>query len=115
MDELDKIIETEKLKNELIENIVKMKVTEETIYCILRRMFTEDYEKANSSQNGKKSEENILFMRRNRILILGVLCSSHKEEYVKCFRSLGSGTEHLVEDEKGEIVVWGKRYRKEHF
>lgn len=114
IDELDKIIETEKLKNELVENIGKMKVTEETIYCILRRMFTEDYEKANVSENRKKSEENILFLRRNRILTLGVLCSSHKQEYVKCFKSLGTGTDHLVEDENGEIKVWGKRYRKEH-
>lgn len=115
MDELDKLIEMEKLKNELIENIGKMKVTEQTIYCMLRRMFSEDYEKAKYTTNGKKGEEDILFLRKNRILTLGVLCSSHKEEYIKCFKALGSGTDHLVEDEKGEIIVWGKRYRKEHF
>ena len=92
-----------------------MKVTEQTIYCMLRRMFSEDYEKAKHTINGKKGEEDILFLRKNRILVLGVLCSSHKEEYIKCFKALGSGTDHLVEDEKGDIVVWGKRYRKEHF
>lgn len=113
MDELDKMIEREKLYSELLETIKKMNISSDTIYCILCRMFTEDKEKFLQAKNRKTAEENLDFIRRNKILILNILSSTHREEYVKCFKNMGTGTEHLVEDETGDIVIWGKRYKKE--
>lgn len=113
IDELDKIIEKEKIYSELLESISKMNISSETIYCILCRMFTEDKDKFVQAKNKKPAEENFDFIRRNKILILNTLSSTHREEYVKCFKNMGTGTEHLVEDETGNIVILGKRYRKE--
>lgn len=112
-DELEKMIAREKIYNELLESISKMKITEDTIYCILCRMFCEDKEKFLQAKNRKKAEESLEFIRHNRILLLSVLCKTHKHEYVKCFKNLNSGTEILIEDEEGTIKVWGKSYRKE--
>lgn len=114
LDELDKMIEREKLYSELLERIRKMNITEETIYCILCRMFYEDKEKFLQAKNRKSAEENLSFIRKNKILILNILASTHREQYVKCFKNMNTGTaEHLVEDAAGEIIVWGKKYKKE--
>lgn len=113
MDELDKMIEREKLYSELLETIKKMNISSDTIYCILCRMFTEDKEKFLQAKNKKSAAESLDFIRRNKILILNILSFTHREEYVKCFKNMGTGTEHLVEDETGNIVIWGKKYRKE--
>lgn len=113
MDELDKMIEREKIYSELLETIKKMNISSDTIYCILCRMFTEDKEKFLQAKNKKSAAESLDFIRRNKILILNILSFTHREEYVKCFKNMGTGTDHLVEDETGNIVIWGKKYRKE--
>ena len=107
------MIEKEKIYNSLLESITKMKITEDTIYCILCRMFNEDKEKFLQAKNRKKAEESLEFIRHNRILLLSVLCRTHKNEYTKCFKNLNNGTEILIEDENGNIKVWGKTYKKE--
>lgn len=113
LDELDKMNEREKIYSELLESIKKMNISSDTIYCILCRMFTEDKEKFLQAKNKKSATESLDFIRRNKILILNVLSFTHREEYVKCFKNMNTGTEHLVEDESGDIVIWGKKYRKE--
>lgn len=115
LDELDKFIQKEELYNKLLERISKMNVTDSTIYCILIRMFSENKEKFLQNKNRKTAEESLNFIRKNKILILKTLCNTHREEYIRCFKNMGTGTEHLVEDEQGEIEVWGKKYRKEKF
>lgn len=113
LDELEKLIEKEKLYNNLLNSISKMKMYDSTIYCILCRMFIENPSKFLQAKNKKKAEETLEFIRHNKILILSVLCKTHKEEYVNCFKNLNNGTEILIEDEAGAIEVWGKKYRKE--
>lgn len=113
IDELDKMITREKLYSELLDRIRKMNITEETIYCILCRMFYEDKEKFLQSKNRKSAEVNLNFIRKNKILILNILSSTHREQYVKCFKNMNTCAEHLVEDETGNVIVWGKRYKKE--
>lgn len=113
MDELDKLIEKEKLYNNLLDSVSKMNIKEETIYCILCRMFDENKGKYLQTKNKGKAEDTLNFIRHNKVLILSVLCKTHKEEYVKCFNNLNTGTDILIEDENGTVEIWGKKYRKE--
>ena len=112
LDELEKMIEKEKIYNELLESISKMKVNAGTIYCILCRMFYENKEKFLYNNYKQKTEDNLKFLRRNKILILSVLCKTHKKEYIECFKNFDNGTDVLIEDELGNIVVWSKTYSK---
>lgn len=115
LDVLAKMIAWEELHNNLIETFEKMKITDETIYCMLIRMFNTDEGKKiiDSSKNKKKAEEGIRFLRNNRLLILNILCITHKQEFKKCFNNFKQDVEVLVPDEDGTIEIWGKKYRKE--
>lgn len=114
-DELEKMISIEKTHDKLLEEFEKMRITDETIYCLLVRMFNKDEGKKiiNSSKNKTKTEENIKFLRNNRLLILNTLCTTHKDEFIKCFNNFKQDVAILTEDEVGDISIWGKTYRKE--
>lgn len=115
LDTLEKMIEVEKLNKRLEESVSKIKLSSDTIYCILCRMFDSDTDKFLQNKNRSKSEENLQFLRKNKILILGILCKTHKDEYIKCFKSLETEIDHLVLNENGNIEIWGKRYKREKF
>ena len=38
--------------------------------------------------------------------------SENKKEYIECFKNFDNGTDVLIEDELGTIVVWSKTYSK---
>jgi hypothetical protein len=112
-DELEKIIEKEKLQKKLLESIEKMKMSSDTIYCILCRMFYEDKEKFTQNKNKEKTTQNLEFLRGNKILILSTICKTHKKEYIECFKYLeGEPIKSLQLDENGNIIIWGKTYSK---
>lgn len=111
-DELEKLKEKEKTYNSLLESVSKMKITDETIYCILCRMFNTDTTKFLQTKNKNKAEETLNYIRHNKILILTVLSITHKNEYIKCFKNLNKGTTTFIEDENGNIEIWGKTYTR---
>lgn len=114
-DELEKMIRNEELHNNLIEQFEKMKITDETIYCMLVRMFnSEECKKLLvNTKNKVKAEDNIKFLRNNRLLILNTLCTTHKDEFIKCFNNFKQDVAVLTEDEAGDISIWGRNYRKD--
>lgn len=113
-DELEKMIEGEKLHTKLVEQFRKMKITDDTIYCMLVRMFNTDEGKKLILNNKNKSvaEENLKFLKNNRLLILNTLCTTHKEEFIKCFNNFKQDVEVLIEDKNGNIEIWGRTYIK---
>ena len=115
LDSLEKMIRIEELHDCLVEQFGKMNVTEETIYCMLVRMFNKDEGKKIilASKNRDKTEENIKFLRSNRTLILNILCTTHKDEFIKCFNNFKQEVTVLISDENGDVDVWGRTYRKE--
>lgn len=97
IDKLTKLELQRELQKETIDKLSKKKIKQETIYTILYRMFVK--------------KENILY--HNRMVILEFLLYSHPNEFKECFKSFDAdNTLILVEDDAGDINIWGYTYKK---
>lgn len=110
-DALEKMILREELQTKFYEEMSKLKVTSETIYCILVRMFNNKYNDE-FIKNKRMTLEEVNFLKYNKQLVLRVLCDTHREQFKECFMNYQQETEVLVEDENGTITIWGKKYSK---
>ena len=98
---IDKLTKKEMINDLQFKTINKLqhkKISKETIYTILYRMFI------------KKDE----FFYNNRMLTLEFLLYSHPVEYKECFKDFeNDNIFNLILDENGYIEIWGYKYRKE--
>ncbi|MFL0194433.1 hypothetical protein ACJDU8_02430 [Clostridium sp. WILCCON 0269] len=90
------------LKNEVIDKIRKMKVTTATVMALLKRIYKEE-----AKIKTKEDEE----IKRYGMLLLGCLYKAQTQVVVDSFKILSNKIEVLKEDEDGDVVLFGKKYK----
>ncbi|MFL0198602.1 hypothetical protein ACJDU8_24040 [Clostridium sp. WILCCON 0269] len=90
------------LKDEVIDKIRKIKVTTATVMALLKRIYKEE-----AKIKIKQDEE----IKRYEMLLLGCLYKAQTQVVVDSFKILSNKIEVLKEDEAGDVVLFGKKYK----